>query len=72
MVRVPGWQRQGKDGMELIQEITTIYHNYHFNTEVLVASIRSPRQVTHAAIDRETGRSVRLTDQMRQGLDAIR
>ena len=29
-------------------------------------------QVTHAAIDRGTGRSVRLTDQMRQGLDALR
>ena len=29
-------------------------------------------QVTHAAIDRGTGRSVRLTDKMRRGLSALR
>jgi len=29
-------------------------------------------QVTHAAIDRGTGRSVRLTDEMRRGLSALR
>lgn len=40
----------GQDGMELIEEITTIYSNYKFKTEVLVASIRSPRQVTVAAM----------------------
>ena len=40
----------GQDGMELIEEITTIYANYHFKTEILVASIRTPRQVTEAAL----------------------
>jgi transaldolase len=40
----------GHDGMEVISEIIAIYHNYGFNTEVLVASIRDPRQVAEAAM----------------------
>jgi transaldolase len=40
----------GQDGMELIDEITTIYGNYEaFTTQVLVASIRNPIHVTTAA-----------------------
>lgn len=37
------------DGMELIQDIVTIYNNYTFNTEVLVASVRNPIHVLEAA-----------------------
>lgn len=38
------------DGMNLIQEICTVYNNYpYFNTEVLVASIRNPVHVSLAA-----------------------
>lgn len=40
----------GQDGMELIEEIITMYANYDFKTEVLVASVRSARQVTEATI----------------------
>ncbi|MFT7184147.1 MAG: transaldolase [Oceanicoccus sp.] len=40
----------GHDGMTLVQEITTIFDNYHFGTEVLVASIRHPRHITDAAL----------------------
>ncbi len=40
----------GMDGMLLIQEIKTIFDNYGFDTEIIVASVRSPRQVTDAAI----------------------
>lgn len=40
----------GQDGMVLIQEIKTIFSNYGFDTEIIVASVRSPRQVTEAAI----------------------
>src|SRR3954462_1834165 len=29
-------------GMDLIEKIVTIYHNYDFGTEVLVASVRNP------------------------------
>jgi len=36
--------------MELIAEIVEIYENYNFKTEVLVASIRSPRQVEESAM----------------------
>ncbi|NMM45746.1 fructose-6-phosphate aldolase [Rhodospirillaceae bacterium KN72] len=39
----------GQDGMDLIADIVTIYQNYDFATEVLVASIRTPMHVVHAA-----------------------
>ncbi|MCU0891783.1 MAG: transaldolase family protein [Sandarakinorhabdus sp.] len=39
----------GHDGMELIQDIRTIYDNYDFKTEILVASVRSPVHVLAAA-----------------------
>lgn len=36
-------------GMGLIQEIMTIYENYMFNTQLIVASIRNPLHVVEAA-----------------------
>lgn len=39
-----------EDGMELIEKIVTIYRNYDFNTEVLVASVRHPIHVMQAAL----------------------
>ena len=36
-------------GMELIEQIVTIYENYQFDTEVLVASVRHPMHVLEAA-----------------------
>ncbi len=39
----------GFDGMALIQDIRTIYDNYAFDTEILVASIRHPVHVLQAA-----------------------
>jgi transaldolase len=38
------------DGMQLIQDIITIYDNYGFETEVLVASVRHPMHVVEAAL----------------------
>ncbi len=38
------------DGMELIEEIRTIYDNYMFDTEILAASIRSPNHVKLSAL----------------------
>lgn len=40
----------GQDGMVLIKEIKTIFDNYNIDTEIIVASVRSPRQVTDAAV----------------------
>lgn len=40
----------GHDGMQLIEEIVTLYQNYGFETRVLVASVRTPTHVTRAAI----------------------
>ena len=40
----------GQDGMGLIEEIITIYDNYNFETEVLVASVRHPRHVLDSAV----------------------
>lgn len=37
-------------GMELINQIVTIYGNYGYDTEVLVASIRNPMHVVDAAL----------------------
>ena len=39
----------GQDGMELISEITDIYSNYGYETEVLVASVRHPIHLVQAA-----------------------
>ncbi|MDX9759648.1 MAG: fructose-6-phosphate aldolase [Bacteroidota bacterium] len=38
------------DGMELIEQIVTIYQNYNFPTQVLAASIRHPLHVVQAAM----------------------
>lgn len=40
----------GQEGMDLIEEIVTMYSNYNFATEVLVASVRHPRHVSQAAL----------------------
>ncbi len=39
----------GQDGMQLIEEIVTIYKNYGYKTEVLAASIRNNLHVVQAA-----------------------
>ncbi len=39
----------GEDGMGLIADIMTIYRQYAFKTEVLVASVRNPEHVVAAA-----------------------
>lgn len=38
------------DGMELIEEIKTVYENYDFATKILVASIRHPIHLKQAAL----------------------
>ncbi len=38
------------DGMDLIDDIRTIYDNYLFKTEILVASVRSVNHVTQSAL----------------------
>jgi transaldolase len=40
----------GQNGMDLIGQIVTIYRNYGFTTEVLVASVRHPMHVVDAAM----------------------
>jgi transaldolase len=40
----------GQDGMELIQDLRTIYDNYQFDTQILVASIRHTLHVMQAAL----------------------
>jgi transaldolase len=39
----------GHEGMELIAQVREIYDNYGFDTEILVASVRSPMHVLEAA-----------------------
>ena len=40
----------GEKGMDLIEDIVIIYENYGFDTEVLVASIRTTQHVIDAAL----------------------
>ena len=40
----------GAEGMELISQIRQIYDNYDMDTEILVASIRSPQHVVDSAL----------------------
>lgn len=38
------------DGMDLIDQVVTIYRNYSYTTEVIVASVRHPMHVRDAAL----------------------
>jgi transaldolase len=38
------------DGMDLVKQIVTIYRNYRYTTQVLVASVRHPVHVVEAAM----------------------
>ena len=40
----------GENGMDLIEDIVDIYENYDFDTEVLVASVRSQQHIIDAAV----------------------
>ena len=40
----------GFDGMQIISEIRTIYDNYDFETQILVASVRHPVHVLQSAL----------------------
>ncbi len=37
-------------GMDIVQDISTIYFNYDFETEIIVASVRHPLHVVEAAL----------------------
>ncbi|HLE17089.1 MAG TPA: transaldolase family protein, partial [Syntrophales bacterium] len=38
------------DGMEIVDQILTVFQNYGLETEVIVASVRHPRHVLEAAL----------------------
>ena len=40
----------GHFGMELVRQIRTIYDNYGFETEIIVAAVRHPTHVLEAAL----------------------
>jgi len=40
----------GHEGMEVIEQLVTIYDNYNFDTEIIVASIRHPLHVLDSAL----------------------
>jgi len=46
-----GWKEaNGEEISRMVQEIVTIYRNYRFKTEVLVAAVRNARQIVEAAV----------------------
>lgn len=40
----------GHDGMEIVEQIGTIFDNYGYTTEIIVASVRSPQHVLQAGL----------------------
>jgi transaldolase len=40
----------GHDGMEVIEQISTIFDNYGYTSEIIVASVRSPLHVLRSAL----------------------
>jgi len=38
------------EGMDVVEEIVTIYENYGYETEIIVASIRNPLHIKYAAL----------------------
>ena len=40
----------GQEGMEIVEQILTIFRNYQISTEVIVASVRHPIHVVQAAL----------------------
>ncbi len=40
----------GESGMDLVREIVQVYRNYGFETEIIVASVRSEKHVVEAAL----------------------
>lgn len=45
-----GWkENSGDDAFEYIKDIVTIYKNYNFKTEIIVAAVRSGKQISEAA-----------------------
>ncbi len=40
----------GHRGMEIVEQIVTIFENYGFETEIIVASVRSPLHVLEGAL----------------------
>lgn len=40
----------GHNGIEVVRQIKQIYTNYHFSTQIIVASIRHPQHVVEAAL----------------------
>ncbi|TXT64677.1 MAG: putative transaldolase [Promethearchaeota archaeon] len=46
-----GWQEaSGVDCYNLIADIVTMYHNYDFDTEIIVAAVRNGKQIADAAV----------------------
>lgn len=38
------------EGMDIVEEISAIYRNYSYDTEIIVASVRNPLHIKHAAL----------------------
>ncbi len=46
-----GWQEtSGVDCLQLLSDIVSIYRNFNFNTEIIVAAVRNGKQIVDAAV----------------------
>jgi transaldolase len=44
------WDWMGQVGMDMVRQIKTIYDNYRFGTQIIVASVRHPLHVLESAL----------------------
>ncbi len=44
------WDDIDRPGLDMVADLVTVYQNYGFDTQILVASVRSPLHVSQAAI----------------------
>ena len=49
MGRIDDWNKSPCSSVEIISDIKTIFQNYHYNTKILAASIRSPKHIIECA-----------------------
>ena len=46
-----GWKEDfGDDGLDYVKQVVDIYHTYHFDTEIIVAAVRTAKQIQDAAV----------------------
>ena len=49
MGRIDDWSPSPRSSVEIVSNIKTVFQNYHYNTKILAASIRSTKHIIDCA-----------------------